>query len=40
MEILIFSKTFWWELTSVFVKQNEYTVQVVHSFPVLNFKHK
>ena len=39
-ETLIFSKTFWWELTSVFVKQNEYTVQVVLSFPVLNFKHK
>ena len=39
-EILILSKTFRCELTPVFVKQNEYTVQVVLSFAVLNFKHK
>ena len=39
-EILILSKTFQCELTPVFVKQNEYTVQVVLSFTVLNFKHK
>ena len=39
-ETLILSKTFWCELTPVFVKQNEDTVQVVLSFAVLNFKHK
>ena len=39
-EILILSKTFRYELTPVFIKQNEYTMQVVLSFAVLNFKHK
>ena len=39
-ETLILSKTFWCELTPVFVKQNEDTVQAVLSLAVLNFKHK
>ena len=39
-ETLILSKTFWCELTPVFVKRNEDTVQAVLSLAVLHFKHK